>query len=107
MFGVKYNQVNMRLTKDQVKHVAKLANLPLTSEEEEKYSEQLSKVLDHIDQLNKVDISKVEPRFNMTDKSNVMSEDETIPSLSQEEALSNASKKSGGFFETKGVFENE
>ena len=39
------------LTKDEVKHVAKLANLPLTSEEEEKYSGQLSKILDYVDQL--------------------------------------------------------
>lgn len=95
----------MKLTADQVKKVAKLANLPLTPEEEEKYSEQLSKILDYVDQLDSVDTLSVEPTFNVTGLNNVMSEDETISSLSQEEALLNASKKKDGMFETKGVFD--
>lgn len=97
----------MKLTKDQVKHVAKLANLPLSKEEKEKYSDQLSKILDYIDKLNEVDTSNVEPTFNVTGLSNVLREDEPSPSLTQEDALENASKKKEGFFETKGVFENE
>jgi len=97
----------MKLTKDQVKHVAKLANLPLTTEEEEKYSEQLSKILEYVGQLNQVDTSDVEPTFNVTGQSNAMREDETTPSLSQEEALMNAPRKKNGMFETKGVFEEE
>lgn len=91
--------------KIDVKHVAKLANLPLTSEEEEKYSEQLSKILDYFEQLNQVDTSGVEPTFNVTGLNNVMREDETTVSLSQEEALSNAPKKKDSMFETKGVFD--
>lgn len=95
----------MKLTSDQVKKVAKLANLPLTLEEEEKYSEQLSKILDFVKQLNQVDTSNVEPTFNVTGESNVMREDETAGCLSQEDALFNAPKKKNGMFETKGVFE--
>lgn len=91
--------------KIDVKHVAKLANLPLTYEEEEKYSQQLSAILDYVDQLNRADTLAVEPTFNVTGQSNVSSEDETIPSLSQQEALSNAPKKKDGFFETKGIFD--
>jgi len=104
----------MKLSLDQVKRVAKLANLPLTPEEEEKYAERLSKVLDYIEQLNSVDTSlgdeptsDVEPTFNVTGQSNVMREDETTASLSQEEALLNAPKKRDSIFETKGVFEEE
>ncbi len=97
----------MKLTKDQVKKVAKLANLPLTFEEEEKYSEQISEILEYIEQLNQVDTSNVEPTFNVTGFDSVMREDESTPSLSQEEALFNAHKKDNGFFVTKGVFEEE
>lgn len=97
----------MKLTIDKVKHVAKLANLPLIPSEEEEYSKQLSEVLEYIDQLDKVDTSKVDPTFNVTGQSNVMSEDETIPGLSAEEALQNASKKNDDMFETKGVFESD
>lgn len=96
-----------KLSLDQVKKVAKLANLPLTDQEEEKYSEQLSKILDYIDQLNEVDTSDVEPTFNVAGLSNVMREDKTVASLSQEKVLSNASKKQDGTFVTKGVFDNE
>ncbi len=97
----------MKLTLNQVKHVAKLANLPLTDEEEEKYSEQLSKILDYIEQLNQVDILDVEPIFNVTGQNNVFREDTTTNCLSQEEALQNAPKEKDGMFETKGVFEEE
>lgn len=95
----------MRLTKDQVKHVAKLANLPLTEDEEERYSEQLSKILKYVDQLNQVNTSKIEPTFNVSDQNTVEREDITSPSLSQEDALLNAPKRQNGMFETKGVFE--
>ncbi|MCR4306190.1 MAG: Asp-tRNA(Asn)/Glu-tRNA(Gln) amidotransferase subunit GatC, partial [Candidatus Daviesbacteria bacterium] len=94
----------MKLTLDQVKKVAKLANLPLTTEEEEKYSEQLSNILNYIEQLNKVDTSDIEPTFNVTGQSNVMREDETAGCLSQEEVLQNATKSKNNMFETKGVF---
>ncbi|QQG43401.1 MAG: Asp-tRNA(Asn)/Glu-tRNA(Gln) amidotransferase subunit GatC [Candidatus Daviesbacteria bacterium] len=97
----------MSLTKDQVKHVAKLANLPLTSEEEEKYAEQLSKILEYVEQLNSVDTKDIEPTFNVSGQENVMRKDETEASLSQEEVLSNASKAENGMFVTKGVFEPE
>ena len=93
------------LTKDQVKHVAKLANLPLTAEEEEKYSQQLSKILEYVDQLDKVDTSNIEPTFNVSGSFNKFRTDETSASLSQEDVLSNAPKKENAFFVTKGVFE--
>lgn len=96
----------LKLTKDQVKHVAKLANLTLSPEEEEKYSEQLSKILEYIDQLNKVDTKGVEPTFNVSGQNTIDREDSTESCLTQDEALSNAPKKEKGFFVTKGVFDN-
>ena len=83
--------------KIDVKHVARLANLPLSSDEEEKYSQQLSEILEYVDQLNEVDTSSVEPTYNVTGLNNVTRED----------ALSNVSQKKNGFFVTKGVFDNE
>ncbi|MDO8619060.1 MAG: Asp-tRNA(Asn)/Glu-tRNA(Gln) amidotransferase subunit GatC [Candidatus Daviesbacteria bacterium] len=95
----------MSLTPDQVKKVAKLANLDLTSEEESLYSEQLSKILDYIDQLNQVDTLGVEPTFNVSGNSNILRKDDSVESLSQEEALSNTPEKKEGMFVTKGVFD--
>jgi len=97
----------MKLTKDQVKHVAKLANLPLNDSQIEEYSDQLSKILDYIDKLDEVDIANVIPTYNVSRQNSVMRKDEAGQSLSQEEALQNASNQKNGFFVTKGVFEDE
>ena len=93
--------------KINVKHVAKLANLPLTADEEEKYTQQLSKILDYIDQLNQVDTSSVEPTYNVSGQANVMAKDEVSGSLSQEDAIKNGSQVKDGYFVTKGVFSDE
>ena len=97
----------MKLTCDQVKKVAKLANLPITSEEEERYSQQLSKILDYIEQLNKVDSEGVEPLYNVSAKNGKLRPDVVEKSMTQDEALQNAVNKRQGQFVTKGVFENE
>ncbi|KKQ67100.1 MAG: Aspartyl/glutamyl-tRNA(Asn/Gln) amidotransferase subunit C [Candidatus Daviesbacteria bacterium GW2011_GWA2_38_24] len=97
----------MKLSETQVKHVAKLANLPLTEEETKEYSDQLSKILDYIDQLNKVDTTGVASTYNVSEVVSVMAEDVPKDCLTQEGALQNASLKKNGFFATKGVFENE
>ena len=97
----------MKLTIEQVKYVAKLGNLTLTSEEEDLYSGQLSAILDYIDQLNSVDTKGVEPLFNVTGKSSVWREDGPSDSLTQEDAVKNAPNTKNGYFVTKGVFEGE
>ena len=93
--------------KIDVRKVAKLANLPLSESEEEKYSKQLSKILDYIDKLNSLSTSGVEATYNVSSQANVMAKDEVIESLSQEDATKNAQNKKEGFIVTKGVFSGE
>lgn len=93
--------------KIDVKHVSKLANLTIEEGEEEKFERQLSEVLDHISKLNEVDTSKVETTSQVTGLENVTREDVPKQSISQEEALSSSSAKHNGFFQVKGIFENE
>lgn len=88
-----------------VSHVAKLAELELKPEEIKKFETQLSKVLDYVDQLKKVDTDKVEPTSQVTGLENVTREDEPSPSLSQEEVLKNAKSKHNGMFKVKAIFE--
>lgn len=94
----------MSLSRDQVKHVAKLANLPLSETEEELYSKQLSKILDYVEQLNKVNTSGIDPIYNISGNTNITQKDLVSKSLTQDDALKNASNKKDGFFVTKGVF---
>lgn len=90
--------------KIDVKKVAKLANLPLSADEEEKYSQQLAKILDYIDQLNKIDTSKVEPTFNVSEQKNIMGKDEIRECQPQNDTILNASQKNKGFFSVKKIF---
>lgn len=93
------------LTKSQVKHVAKLADLKLTEREVAKFQKQLSEVLDYTAQLDELETKGVEPTSQVTGLENVFREDEPEPSLSQTEAISGAKRKEKGFFRTKAIFE--
>lgn len=65
----------MKLTKEQVLHVAKLARLGLKEEEIEKFQKELSGILDYVEQLNEVDIKDITPTAQVTGLLNVMRED--------------------------------
>ncbi len=93
--------------KIDVTHVAKLANLPLKEEEIKKFESQLSQVLDYIKKLEEVDTSDVKPTSQVTGLENVLREDKARPSLPQDIALSQASATHNGFFQVKGIFEEE
>lgn len=97
----------MKLTAQQVKKVAKLANLPLTEEEEVKFSEQLSVILEYIQELQQVNTDGVEPTYNVSGNTNITREDKAGNSLTQEDSTRNAKNKRDGFFITKGVFEQD
>lgn len=65
------------ISREEVKYIADfLARLELTSEEEEKYSQQLSTILEYIDKLKSVDTSKVSTTFQVGGLSNTWREDE-------------------------------
>ena len=93
--------------KFDISYVAKLANLPLSSEEKKKFEKQLEETIQYIDSLNEVDTKGIEPTSQVTGLENVTREDEVKPSLTQEEALSNAKSTHNGFFKVKGILSNE
>lgn len=66
----------MKLTRDQVEHVAKLARLGLSEKEIEKFQTQLSGILDYVELLNEVDTEGVEPTAQVTGLTNVKRKDE-------------------------------
>jgi aspartyl-tRNA(Asn)/glutamyl-tRNA(Gln) amidotransferase subunit C len=86
------------IDKKTVEHVASLARIDLTEEEIEKFSKDISGILDAFSSLDEVDTENVKPSFHPIEMKNVMREDEEEKCLSQEEALSNAEQKEDGFF---------
>lgn len=86
------------ITKKDVEHVAKLARLKLTEEEKEKFTHQLGDVLAHVEKMNEVDTSNVEPMNHPIDFVNVTREDVKIYDSTREELMSNAPDVEGEFF---------
>ena len=81
-----------------VKYVAHLARLSLSSEEEQKIGAQLGSILGYIEKLKEVDVSGVEPTAHAFPLVNVTRADEVRPSMSQEAALGNAPAQANGLF---------
>jgi aspartyl-tRNA(Asn)/glutamyl-tRNA(Gln) amidotransferase subunit C len=79
------------LSRDQVLHVARLARLELSEDEQRRMSEELSKVLDHIEKIAELgDLEGVEPTSHVVAVENVLRADEPRPSLPVEIALQGA-----------------
>lgn len=95
---------NNKLTKDEVKHIAVLANLQLSESELTKFQEQLSETLNYIEDLNEIDTKNLEPKNSVTGLTNIESEDTPLPSLPVEEATKNAKQVQNNLFKTKAIF---
>lgn len=89
-----------KLSLDEVKHVAKLANLELSDEELEIFRPQLSSIVDLIDQLQKLNTESEQMTAQVTGLVNIFREDtiDATRQLTQEQALKNAKKTYNGFF---------
>ena len=96
----------MRLTRDQVLHIAELAKLGLTDEETELFAEQLSEILDYASMLNRLDTESIPPTAQAIRRVNVLREDVVQPSLSSEEALANAPQRRDDYFQVKPILES-
>lgn len=95
----------MTVTVNDVQHVAKLARLQLSPEEEAMFTEQMNAILQYAEKLNELDTEQVKPTTHVLQVSNVMRDDVVKPSVEQEEALLNAPDSEDGQFKVPAVLE--
>jgi aspartyl-tRNA(Asn)/glutamyl-tRNA(Gln) amidotransferase subunit C len=88
----------MKLTREELRHVADLARLGLRDGELEALASELSSILEYIDQLEQLDTSAIPPTAQVGELVDVMRDDEVGPSLDVEEALRNAPARDGTYF---------
>ena len=93
----------MRLSREEVLHIARLARLGLDETEIDKFSKQLSDLLEHFRVLQQVDTTGVPPTAQSITLQNVVRGDEAQASLSPDQILANASHKEGDFFKVRAV----
>lgn len=95
----------MKITINEVEHVAKLARLEFSEDEKELFRGQMDAILSYIDKLAELDTSGVEPTSHVLPITNVMREDVPVPSLSPDDALGNAPERSGSFYRVPKIIE--
>ena len=95
----------MRLSREEVQHIALLARLGIDEADVEKFSEQLSDILENFEILQRVDTTGVPPTSHPVALSNVLRDDAVAPSLPPGEILANAPQEEEGCFRVRAVLE--
>ena len=95
----------MKLSREEVLHIARLARLGLSDEEVEKAREQLSHILENFEILQSVDTDDVPPTAQSLALRNVLREDESCDSFPRQEILANAPQQDEDSFRVRAVLE--
>ena len=95
----------MKVTREDVLHIAQLARIALTEEEIDRFSGQLSDLFEHFEVLQEVNTDDVPPTAQSVELRSVMREDVPQPSLTQDEVLANAPRREDDSFRVKPVLD--
>jgi aspartyl-tRNA(Asn)/glutamyl-tRNA(Gln) amidotransferase subunit C len=93
------------ITRADVQHVASLARLALSAEEEERFQHQLSAVFDHFQKLSALDTKQIPPTAQVIPLKNVMRADAVEPSLPEEDVLANAPDREEDQFRVRAILD--
>ncbi len=95
----------MKLSREEVLHIAALAKLGMTEEDITHFGAQLSNILENFEVLKKVDTEGIAPTAQPNALCNVMKDDVVAASMPQSDVLANAPRKEGEFFRIRAVLE--
>ena len=88
----------MAVSKEEILHIAKLADLKIEENEIEEYAKNLEDILNFVKILNSVDTENIEESIGTVNNSNVFRKDEIKQCKDREELLDNAPEKENGMF---------
>jgi aspartyl-tRNA(Asn)/glutamyl-tRNA(Gln) amidotransferase subunit C len=95
----------MKISKEEIEHIAVLARLSLSEEEKELFGPQLSSILDYMEKLNELDTKDIEPTSHVFALSNVMRDDSPKDSIPREDALMNTPSHTDKFYRVPKIIE--
>ena len=95
----------MRVTTEEVRHIAVLARVGMTEEDIGLMRDQMSNILEQFDILQQVDTEGVEPTGHSADIESVTRDDEAAPSRSTEDVLANVPQREGDYVRVRAVLE--
>jgi len=95
----------MKISREQVEHVAVLARLELPPEEIDTFTGQMDAILAYVEKLNELDTTGIVPTAHAVPMENAFRADEVRPSIGTENALGNAPARVEDFFRVPKVIE--
>ena len=95
----------MKLSRQEVQHIANLARLALSDEEQDLYQEQLSAILAYFERLQELDTGAISPTATVLPLRNVMRADEAKLPSDRESILANGPATEEGCFKVQTVME--
>lgn len=96
-----------KISPEEFNQIISLAGLSLSKEEKQKIRSQLTEALDAVKVLSELDTKDLKPLSHPTNLQNITRKDKVTPSLTQEEALSQAKKTHNGYFVTKPILKHK
>jgi aspartyl-tRNA(Asn)/glutamyl-tRNA(Gln) amidotransferase subunit C len=96
-----------QITEQDVRKIAALAKLSLSSEEVSLYRSQLVKILDSIEELSRLDVANVPPTSSVLGLKNALREDKPAPFANARALIENAPKREGPYFKVPRIIEEE
>lgn len=95
----------MAITRDDVRHIALLARLPLSPDEEVSFTEQLDHILAHFQRFDNLDTSAVEPTAHITPMATPFRDDVVTNTPNPDAWLANGPARDGRFFKVPKIIE--
>jgi aspartyl-tRNA(Asn)/glutamyl-tRNA(Gln) amidotransferase subunit C len=96
------------LSSDDIKKIAKLANLPLQEGETDKFATQFTQTIKVVNELSEIDTSEISPTYQVNNLQNITREDIVDESrvLSQDLAIREAKKTHNGYIVVDRIIDN-
>jgi len=96
-------QTKIKINKETIKKIVRLASLTLVKKESDELTDQLKEIVAFVEKLNEVDTTSVEPTSQVTGLENVWRQDKIEPGLKSAEVLQNTKAKQSGRFKVKAI----
>lgn len=97
----------MAFTEKDVEKLAELARIELTDDEKEKFGEQLSSILEYVDQVNEVDTTDVTVTSHIDDRKNSSREDDEVQYMDTKKIIEQFPERFGNLNKVKPILEKE
>lgn len=95
----------MKISKEEIEHIAVLARLSLSGEEKGLFGSQLSSILNYMEKLNELDTKNIEPTSHVLSLSNVMRDETPGYSIPRDDALMNTPDRTDKFYRVPKIIE--